>query len=219
MSLLKHLLAFMGKGAVEMGYTSFVKSYVNFFDDFLGDTIMMPPWKRVATGSGWAVIEASGIGGIMEVRSGATSGGSCTMKFNGRLQFLASKKPKFKAYAHLEELTEVTVFIGLSKLDGLNHIGFRYIATGAITNWFTTTLSGGSDTNLDTGVVADTSPHTFRIEITPTEVKFYIDGVLVNTHTTNITAEQQDPEFYIINKEDVNKRLHVDYLLLIQDRV
>jgi len=43
-----------------------------------------------------------------------------------------------------------------------------------------------AETETDTGVAADTNWHIFRFEQLATTIKFYIDGVLVAIHTTNL---------------------------------
>ena len=51
----------------------------------------------------------------------------------------------------------------------------------------------GATTTTDTGVAIDTSWHIFKIVATPSDVKFYIDGVLKATHTTNIPTTNIGP--------------------------
>ena len=70
----------------------------------------------------------------------------------------------------------------------------------------------------DTGIAADTSWHLFRIEIR-SDVKFYIDGSLVATHTTQVPASQGGNPYairivkaFIITHEDVYKRLRYGYV-------
>lgn len=65
---------------------------------------------------------------------------------------------------------------------------FRYTHSVNSGKWQAVTISGGSETAEDTGVLADTVFHVFKIEVNAagTEVKFYIDGALTNTITTTI---------------------------------
>ena len=66
--------------------------------------------------------------------------------------------------------------------------GFRFSDGAGDVNWQCCCANGTSFTNVDSGVVADTNGHQFAIEFvdaTPA-VKFYIDGVLVGTLTTDL---------------------------------
>jgi hypothetical protein len=70
-------------------------------------------------------------------------------------------------------------------------MGFRF-TTGTDTNWTAVMKDGaaGTLTTQDTGVayVANTR-YVFKIDCTdPTSIKFYINGALVATFTTNIPA-------------------------------
>lgn len=62
-------------------------------------------------------------------------------------------------------------------------IGFRYSTTAIDTTWkfFVTNDFTGPTSSGDSGVVVDTSVHTFEIIIETSDVKFLIDGVLVGT--------------------------------------
>lgn len=69
-------------------------------------------------------------------------------------------------------------------------IAFRYSA-GTDTNWqaVTSTGSGGAQTVTDTGIAPDTTAaHTFEITYDGTTARFFIDGVIKVTTTTNVPA-------------------------------
>lgn len=99
---------------------------------------------------------------------------------------------------------DYSVFLGFSGSSPAiagNMVGFWYdvpqqtVATGGSGNWFACTASGATFTLTNTGVAATASGPTswttgqrLRFEVNPagTEVKFYINGTLVATHSTNI---------------------------------
>jgi hypothetical protein len=82
-----------------------------------------------------------------------------------------------------------TIWVGLASsiapTSGFNTILFRSTDGG---NWFAVT-GNGTETATDTGVAAAANTYhnlKFVVSSDGTEVNFYIDGVLVATHTTNI---------------------------------
>lgn len=75
--------------------------------------------------------------------------------------------------------------VGAGPVDPSDGIYFRQIAAG---NWFAVTRVGAVETATDTGIVQSTTFRLFRIRCRAGIVNFYIDGVLVATHTTNLVA-------------------------------
>ena len=71
-------------------------------------------------------------------------------------------------------------------------ICFTRIGTG---NWLAYTSSDGNDTATDTGVApVNSTAQTLGIDYNGSDtVKFYVDGALVATNTTNITDEAMRP--------------------------
>jgi hypothetical protein len=71
---------------------------------------------------------------------------------------------------------------------------FRFVGNGVNVNWQTLTSAGGVSTTTNTSSpVLINNPQTFRIVINEAAnlVQFYIDGVLVNSHVTNIPQAGQ----------------------------
>jgi hypothetical protein len=67
-------------------------------------------------------------------------------------------------------------------------IGFRY-SNGTDTTWKAVGLTtGGSQTTTDTTVAIDTNPHLFEITYDCTTARFFIDGLLKASLTTNLPA-------------------------------
>jgi hypothetical protein len=88
-----------------------------------------------------------------------------------------------------------------------NVVGFRYSAGSA--NWQCVTSTDSSHvTTTDSGIAADTSYHLFDITYDLTSVRFYIDGALVATHTTNIPASTTDLRQFVSvdNKNTANNQ-------------
>jgi hypothetical protein len=79
------------------------------------------------------------------------------------------------------------------------------------TNWRIRTLQGGTGTATDTGVAVDTNWNTFKIVVNSaaTSVTFYINGVSVGTHTTNIpagTSQLVSPTYQLVKSAGTTTR-------------
>lgn len=91
--------------------------------------------------------------------------------------------------AKLGQTTDCRLFIGYGdvfsaeEFNAPTAVVFYDSAVGG--NWQSRTWMGAEEQQ-DTGVAADTDWHSFLIERTLTYTKFYIDDVLVTTHTTQI---------------------------------
>jgi len=102
-------------------------------------------------------------------------------------------------------------------------------SVNSITFWYDSAVSAnflawnyseatGSSTSTDTGVAADTEWHIFRFEQSSSDIKFYIDGSLVATHTTNMPPLGLDPTYIdrvvvtLRTDEDVSKGVAYEYV-------
>lgn len=96
---------------------------------------------------------------------------------------------------------------------GVNGVGFRYCPATDGTAFWRTESFGGAETVTATSVaiVADTYYHLAIDATDPTSVKFYINGTLVATHTTNLPATTTDMGWLcrMITLEDVAKNLKI----------
>ena len=113
-------------------------------------------------------------------------------------QFCASRANfTFAMYLKLDALpsadNDVKIYVGWSNSNNANaptH-GAYFKLTNASANW-RCIHADTSESDNDSGTSADTSPHSFRIETNTSKVSsFYIDNVLVNTHSGSLTSDQQ----------------------------
>lgn len=72
------------------------------------------------------------------------------------------------------------------------HFGIYRITTGGTTTWFASNASGSTQTSTDiSSAFANNTYATIRIDYTGgTDVKFYVNGTLEATHTTNLPTGQ-----------------------------
>lgn len=93
-------------------------------------------------------------------------------------------------------LGEVNTIVGISStIDyaaGTDGIYF-YVDYSADNQWQARTIASSTATDTDTGVTLSNSWVRLDIHYTPTSVAFYIDKVLVATHTTNIPTGDMQP--------------------------
>ena len=191
-----------------------------FYDDFLGDSIR-DLWTAAGTGSA-AVVDAQD-GGVVRLTTGATSGNTEYMHWGDIRSLLVSKKVTMEVRAKLTQTTYVDVWFSLYyDFNNQAFIQHGNNAVGADT-WDIRCINGGAATTFDSGILADTDYHIFRIEAFPTdEVHFYIDGVeCANSPiTTNIPSDAGDylqPRLYVRTYADAAKSMDIDYVVCRQE--
>lgn len=134
--------------------------------------------------------------GVSQMDTGTTAAGRRTLATS--LSSLVTTKSRLRVSSRfaIEQLSTVTQtfdsIIGFldsnATGDPNNGAYFRYTDGTNSGKWQCITAQGGTRTTTDSGITADTNYHAFTIEINEagTSVAFQIDGVLVQTITTNI---------------------------------
>jgi hypothetical protein len=109
----------------------------------------------------------------------------------------------------------------LTSTDDYVELGFRSSTTNEANinttdgnNWVVETKVGGSTTSTVTSVTPDTNWHIARIESNGTSVTFFIDGVQVASHTTNLPSGILFAYFLTMN---TNSSVRIDWVELIGD--
>jgi|688.fasta_scaffold109719_8 hypothetical protein len=102
----------------------------------------------------------------------------------------------FAMYLKLDALpsadNDVKIYVGFQNSNSatLPTHGAYFKLTNASSNWRCVHASTTESDN-DSGITADTSAHTFKIVTDTSKTsKFYIDNVLVNTHSGTLTTDQ-----------------------------
>ncbi len=154
--------------------------------------------KALALGGPWngGIVPTTTHGSSNEMENGTSNwvGG-----YNGALLYCTPANIQMLAIARITSLTDIRMFIMLSDTVGQTvpasdtpssskFAGFRYSSTAGDTNFQCCTSDGSTQTTVDSGVAADLNSHLFAIEFDDAgpNVKFYIDGTLVATITTNL---------------------------------
>lgn len=161
--------------------------------------------------SGWVTFE-----------TGTATTGRARLHKGGRQIRLGGGAVKIEAMIRIEDLStageEYDIKIGLtSSLLPVNAVYFLY-DRNTNSDWQAITLDNSTPTTTDTNVaVAADSNIKLKIEINAagSEVKFYINGSLVATHTTNIptaSGREVGPDMNIVKSAGTTSRLmYVDY--------
>jgi hypothetical protein len=170
-----------------------------YFEDFLNGSTSLQYGLTTSTSGGTANGSATdGRTGVVALLSGATASANQRGGIvSGTAQFmLGTAAFRFGATLSVAALPNGTdqgaLTVGFqdtaTATAGTDSVTFRYLNGGP--NWTAVTRSNsGTEVITDTGVAGDTGIfHTFEILVNAaaTKAEFYIDNVLVATHTTGI---------------------------------
>jgi hypothetical protein len=185
---------------------------VNFFDHFVGKTLLSSWATEVSGGGNVAIIDAQG--GQVRIRAGGTAGYWAELHLRDSNWITPSHNPVIRTRAKTSSTSDMTTTIGLWEDGGVGELWFGRTGTE---NWKTKTTNANGSTVTDTGVVADTKWHLFNLVITTTKVDFYIDGLLKATHTTNIPQAMMNTTWWSRNDSGGTKDLFLDYINFAMD--
>lgn len=212
--------------------------FYKFEDDFIFDRAHY--WTDTSSGAG-AVASLGTFGldttekaqGIEYVSTGTTSTGSSssTRVISGTLRNSGTKFVLTQRMA-LENLSDGTnryiAFFGIGDANSEPvNVGmyFRYTDNINSGRWECVTTNSGTVTTVtDSGITADTTYHVFTIEIAADglSVMFYIDGILVQTHTTNINTATSPiliQRMIIKSVGTTARKLNCDYVSFVLSRL
>lgn len=202
--------------------------YDIYFDDFIYDAIITE-----YTDTSGSVSINHGIGGsyaqgVLYLDTTSTPGASAKVyqKYSSTSASNANLLPILRAAARLNpdySLVQQLTEIGFARNGGpisSSNTGwcFRYQPAVSEVNFYSISHNGSSQTSNDTGVTGFGNYTKFKIVYESTSsLKFYINGTLVATHTTNIPdgASGNNQLAYAYTKnEGTQAKLGVDYLRL-----
>lgn len=200
-------------------------SRVSFTDDFLG-VAFDARWNFVPAGTGKRRLEPL-VGGWLKLYTG-TAAGTARMRIGeepGNSLFnvpnwCACRSAVAEAVVFLNTLTGAQATIGFTGINDPQNVGGALLYNPlANDSWVLQTVADGQITNTDTNWT-HTAGWTFRarIETSPTEVRAYINGVLVATNTTNIPQGGQTYELQLWNITPFAAGMWVDAVGIEQDR-
>lgn len=184
--------------------------------DFLSRTLDTTIWDYAVSYSTLALATDKHYGEC--VFEGSVSGGWAFLVFRGGSSAYCNVNNNLELSWRAKALNDAysEVVFGPS-YDGSNNIIFYKSGTG---NWRARTMGSGSSsgTDTDTGVAQDDAYHIFKIVATSSSIKFYIDTVLVATHSTNIPTVDMRIEHKLTLLSANQSYFYMDWFEYICDR-
>ena len=155
----------------------------SFFDDFITSDISRI-WNVDLAGVGSDINVVEGIGGNVELTTGSAIGNSCVIKTAfPHTSFASGCDVKFR---HKVVTPSNSIHhVGLYSASG-DCVEFYYDSLTS-SNWVARTKKSGISTVVNCTLSDDSQWHIFRIVLSSVSAKFYIDGSLETTITSNIT--------------------------------
>lgn len=208
-----------------------VESYLSslvFFDDFLGGSINSIYTIRNAFSSG-AILVGSQTGGIYRFTVGSSPLNNYGLFLGSDdsvseiKPFLASKNPVVEARIKLSVIPGgyfIFGFAGLGNMLSCTEKAVFYCSNNVNSGLYLTNTMINSISTSNYLSISPTSFHVLRIELTSSDCKFYVDNVLVQTHTTNIPNDE-NLYFGIWSFRGSSGLVwdcDIDYIKVIQDR-
>ena len=214
---------------------------VVYFNDFLAggdfsETVNLADFVASGAGTSTFLQVDSAIGGQVALTNGGTDNDATDCQLNGEpFQVSSTQDLVFECKFHVDNITLSDWWVGVSVTDTdtlstpANFIGFGnsvnaadiYANCGSTASGaFATGTAGTNETLTDTGVnlVASTFT-TVRFEVIGnSKIRYYVDGVLKATHTTNIPTVTMTPTMVIRNASGAARTMTVDWILAYQDR-
>src|SRR5262245_11958364 len=149
-------------------------------------------WQTLTSGG---TITDDATNGRVLIQSNTTSGGSATISDGGARKLNFAKPSAFEVTCQISSSTNFVVKLGVraEDINGGNLTPAKYGIEGCSTTgsvWLLFSSDGTTRSTLTTSAnVATGAANVYRVECDPgTEVRFYVDGTLVATKTTNVPA-------------------------------
>lgn len=191
------------------------KKTTHIFDDFITSSLQNI-WIVLYSGSGSNVDVIDGIGGQVTVVSGTSASDYAELRVSNKT-LIKSANFKVTGRFKISSTTNNTVEFGLYG-DSDNLARFIYDTGASPGNWSAETISSGSSTINDTTTSATTGWHIFEIHGSDTDLKFYIDGSLKNTISTNLPSVLLRVYLRQTSKTSSSRTTTCDYIEAISDR-
>ncbi len=190
-----------------------------FHEDFGGEALSN---RWVKTGLAGGLVVPAGVNGL-KIQTGPLLHDIQDITFGGNAIVVPNnEKPSmlFRLTGMKSPLELVRMWLGL-KGTATQYIAFAIVDVGPNNmRWYAVTRDGGADTSTDTLVDAIDGVQHFQIDASdPTSIKFYINGALVATNTTNIPATRSlEPWFYLDAGEAVAKYIYLKEMTIMAEK-
>lgn len=181
------------------------------FDDFIGRVIDPFKWG-MRGGTGGSTQHIAGVGGQLRVTA---AGGGLDYEVN-QVDRCAYSAVAGGTCAFRVRIPDITL--------GMFEWGFDAASPNQYADWMCFDADSNSSSNwrcgtsassvvtwVDTGIPVDTNWHVGRIELSSANAKFFFDGILVATITTNLSALLLQPFLYVYTNGASARTLYADW--------
>lgn len=193
----------------------------SFNEEVDGDMVMDnigQPFGRLQAGSSVAIND----GASLMVTGFAAASSSPTFEASIKLIPNTSAPLAVVGFATTTDFVKTVSYARAALQNGTQYplFGAYFLASSSLTNnWFAVVSNGaGLQTIVDTGIAASSTTkdeyQTLRIEMTPTNARFYINGKQVKNITTNIPSHTLTPRVTVSvpNAAGTARALDVNYI-------
>ena len=187
--------------------------HAGFFEDFIGDGLSS--FFSASYTAGSSVAHVDGAGGLLKLTAAANASDYAELLMSTK-QVTVNPDCRLKFRVRVNQTTASRVELG-ARVDGDEGMYWLFDA-GANANWQSFTNLAGTPTTTDSGEAADTSWHVFDIVTASGSVKFYMDGALKATHTTNLPAAIMSLFVKQIAQSAALRHCNVDFIKFTVDR-
>lgn len=203
--------------------------YKNDFTDWVADS-----WTITEVGAGLQKLtdERNGVVGFSsdgteDYGNNVQLGGSGDGETLGESWLPATGKNLwFETRVKTSDVTQHDFFVGLSIQDtaiiatpGADLIGFRKDDGDALLDATSASTASGATSSVGLATLVNDTYVTLGFKVTTLDkIEFYVNGILVATHTTSIPITEMKLSMAHLNGENSIKTFSVDYIVACQDR-
>lgn len=196
--------------------------YAKMFHDLMGPSLTAnTDVLGYSISAGTTIAQVDERSGVQEIT--ANNGIGSIITTSSAFKALTTSERVFDSYMATGSTgtTQKRVVCGLmnGSISNMNAAGtgrgcfFRVEAAGSAVNIFAVTKNGADlETITDTGVLDGAAFHEFEIIATSSQVKYYLDEVLMATHSTNIPTVMIGSRISIFSLEAVDKKIRIDWI-------
>jgi len=192
-----------------------LSNFCYFYDDFLGSTYDTNSWS-VRSGN----VPSIQAGGVLRVR--ASAGTSTDIPQGDMAAFSVAGYARCLWRFKISSLTSIVGEIGLESDTtwGSHWMALNYDPANTPNggNWHCKCQAGGALISTDSGVAANTNYHEFMLQCRPGALDYWIDGVLVATNVSNITAHSLQPYIFVTSSAGSTRDVLVDFVEVTGNR-
>lgn len=216
-----------GVGASDLNIAALARRHMNslaaresiFLENFGGHEISD---RWVKSGDAGGLVVPAGVDGV-RIQTGPLLHDTQQITFGGNpivIPNVEGPSIMFMLTGTSAPVELVRMWLGF-RVDATHYIAFAILDVGPNNmRLFAQTRDGGATESNDTGIDLIDGTQLFEIDISdPASIKFYIDGALVATNTTNIpTAGLLEPWFYLDTGEALLKYIDLKFVNIIGTR-